>query len=809
MKLLQYHDYERGLILETENGKIKLEIITDDIIHVIYTQEEEFSSKNSLMVNDNYKQKLDWNYKEKADELMISTSKLQLNINKQSCSFTYLDRDGNLLVKEPEAGGKTLDSTEVEKVVFDEKTKLTTEASADGDKISAENIKTIIDREAYHTKLEFEWDENEALYGLGSHEEGIINYRGHHQYLYQQNMKAVVPVLVSTKGYGIMLDSYSLITFHDDMHGSYFWTEIDDELDYYFIYGPEFDEIVSSYRNLTGQVPMFPKWTFGYIQSKEAYISQEELIDIVKEHRERGIPLDCIVQDWQYWPEGCWGQKEFSGENYPEPGKMIDKIHDLNVKIMISIWPNFRGNEGSNFLEMKEKGYLLENQSTYDAFSREAREMYWKHAKKGLFAKGIDAWWCDCTEPIVSDWEGEVKPEPEQRMDINTSEAKKYLDPEYINAYSLKHSQGIYEGQRETTDDKRVVNLTRSAYAGQQRYGTITWSGDITATWDTFKKQIAEGLNFCATGLPYWTVDIGAFFVKNDPNYWFWSGDYDKGCEDLGYRELYTRWFQYGAFLPIFRSHGTDTPRELWRFGEKGSQFYDTLLKFNNLRYRLIPYIYSLAGKVTHQDYTIMRALPFDFREDDKTYDIKDQYLFGSAFLVNPVTKPMYYEAGSQKLKGVEKTRSVYLPENSDWYNFWTGEKFKGGQKIEARATLDIMPLFVKAGSIVPFGPKIEYTDQKPDHPIELRIYPGADGEFNLYDDEGDNYNYEEGAYELINIKWNNENKVLTFDSREGSYPGMKEKRKFKIVLVSTEKGTGIKEVKEPEKTVIYTGEKK
>jgi alpha-D-xyloside xylohydrolase len=524
--------------------------------------------------------------------------------------------------------------------VFNETVEAQVRKDTDGVRAFTPSVREVVDRQAFHTKLEFEWLPGEALYGLGSHEEGMMNLRGQHQYLYQQNMKVVIPVLLSTRGYGILLDSYSLMAFHDDAFGSYLWTDVDDELDYYFIYGPEFDQIVQGIRQLTGKVPMLPRWAFGYIQSKERYISQTELIDVVKEFRQRGLPLDCIVQDWKSWPSDLWGQKTLDPERFPDPHGMMAELHRMNARLMISVWPIMNPG-GDNWREMREQGCLLGNQATYDAFQDKARELYWKQANEGLFAYGIDAWWCDCTEPFQADWAGAFKPEPEERLRSNTEEAKRYLDPELINAYSLMHSRGIYEGQRKTSADKRVVNLTRSAYIGQQRYSTITWSGDVSATWDTLRRQIADGLNFCATGLPYWTTDIGAFFVRNDPALWFWNGDFDLGVEDMGYRELYVRWFQYGVFLPMFRTHGTDTPREVWRFGEQGEVFYDTLVKFLRLRYRLMPYIYSLAGIVTHEDYTMMRALPFDFRADPATYDISDQFMFGPALLVNPITQPM------------------------------------------------------------------------------------------------------------------------------------------------------------------------
>ena len=349
------------------------------------------------------------------------------------------------------------------------------------------------------------------------------------------------------------------------------------------------------------------------------------------------------------------------------------------------------------------------------------------------------------------------------------------------------------------------MNLTRSAYAGQQRYGTITWSGDVSATWDTLRRQIAEGLNFCATGLPFWTVDIGAFFVKNDPNLWFWSGDFDLGVEDMGYRELYVRWFQYAAFLPMFRSHGTDTPREIWRFGEPGEMFYETLVKFLRLRYRLMPYIYSIAAMVTHQDYTMIRALPFDFRSDPATYNIADQFMFGPAFLVNPVTKPMYYAAGSAVIDDASKTRPVYLPLGSDWYDFWTDQRYAGGQTICADSPLDTIPLYVRAGSIIPFGTDIQHTDEALDAPIELHIYPGQDGHFTLYEDEGDNYNYERGMSAQIPVYWDNQLRKLTIDLCQGSYPGMPASREFRLILV----GASIAQPDNKQTTsFVYSGQK-
>src|SRR5260221_275844 len=671
----------------------------------------------------------------------------------------------------------------------------------------ATEFKQVIDRQAYHSKLEFEWVDGEALYGLGSHEEGMMNLRGQHQFLYQENMKAVVPILLSTRGYGIILDSYSLMTFHDDAFGSYVWTDVVDELDYYFIYGQEFDQIIQGVRQLTGKAPMLPRWAFGYIQSKERYISQDELIAVVKEYRKRSLPLDCIVLDWKSWPAGLGGQKTFDRTRFPDPTSMTTELHRLNARLMISIWPIMNPG-GDNWSEMRDQGYLLGNQGTYDAFQDKARDLYWEQANKGLFSHDIDAWWCDCTEPFQADWTGTFEPEPEERLRINTQEAKRYLDPQYINAYSLMHSRGIYEGQRKITSDKRVVNLTRSAYAGQHRYGTITWSGDVAANWETLRRQIPAGLNFCATGSPYWTLDIGAFFVKNLPNLWFWRGDYDQGVDDLGYCELYVRWFQYGAFLPMFRAHGTDTPREIWRFGNPGDPMYDALVKFLHLRYRLLPYIYSLSGLTTQEDYTILRALPFDFRCDSATHNIADQFMFGPAFLVNPVTQAMYYAAGSTALDGTSKTRSVYLPDGVDWYDFWTGKRYSGGQTIVADAALDKMPLYVRSGSIVPVGPDIQYADEQTNAALELRIYSGNDGSFTLYDDEGDNYNYEQGHFATVQISWDDQNRLLTLHDRQGSYPGILTYRQFQVSVCDEIPFDSLNPVNLNARTVSYESQK-
>ncbi|MFN8531519.1 MAG: glycoside hydrolase family 31 protein [Anaerolineae bacterium] len=798
MQVIRYTCEGNAALIETSAGWLALIPYSERVVRVHFAPTPTFNAQPRLMIQALPDVTITTNVQETADALIFSTPALSIRIHRRTGAFTYLDPSGQVLTKEPDHGGKTLMPIDVVKSVFDETTEAQIRKDVDGVNAYAPPVRQAVDRQAFHTKLEFEWAPGEALYGLGSHEEGMMNLRGQHQYLYQQNLKAVLPVLLSTRGYGLLLDSYSMMKFHDDAFGSYLWTDVEDALDYYFIYGPEFDQIVSQIRMLTGKATMLPRWAFGYIQSKERYVSQSELIAVVREYRQRGLPLDCIVQDWKSWPQDLWGQKTLDPERFPDPEAMMAELHRLNTRLMISVWPIMNPG-GDNWCEMRDAGFLLGNQATYDAFQEQARSLYWKQANEGLFAHGIDAWWTDCTEPFQADWTGAFKPEPEERLQINTQEAKRYLDPEFINAFALLHAQGIYEGQRKTTTDKRVVNLTRSAYAGQQRYGTITWSGDVSATWETLHRQIADGLNFCAAGVPYWTTDIGAFFVKHDPALWFWNGDFDQGVADLGYRELYVRWFQYAVFLPMFRSHGTDTPREVWRFGEPGDLFYEALVKFLRLRYRLLPYIYSLAGKVTHENYTMMRALPFDFRSDTDTYSIEDQYLFGDALLVNPVTEPMYYTANSTPVNGVSKTRSVYLPKGRDWYDFWTHKFFAGGQTVSPECPIDSMPLYVPSGAILPLGPDVTYADQQPNALLELHVYRGQNGNFTLYDDEGDNYDYEQGHFATIRLSWDDAAQRLTLHDRHGSYAGMPNTRQFQIMLHGGENTV-------PSQMIVYHG---
>lgn len=745
--------------------RLAVKVYADDIIQIIGSPADSDIVPGSLIVNEKELEQVPFEIEEHPGEVHLITNKLKVIVDKHTAEITIKNINDEVIFRE---GGRRI----VPAVVLDERVN--------------------------HIRQSFLWSDDEALYGLGQHQEGFYNWRGHYVELFQLNKRAVVPFLLSTKGYGLLWDNYSYTKFDDSSYGSYLWSEAGDAVNYFFIYGPDADAVIGNYRELTGKSPLLPKWAYGYIQSKERYKTQQEIIDIVKEFRDRKIPMDVIVQDWRYWDDGHWGQKSFNEERFPDPAAMTDTLHsEYNARMMISVWPkmSFRS---SNYSEMVEhEGFLYSEGGSpfYDAFNPDARALYWKQANDGLFSKGIDAWWCDATEPELDGW------------DFNYDAYKKKMKPaigsgaRYLNAYSLMHSKGMYENQRLTTDKKRVVNLTRSAFAGQQKYATITWSGDICATWEVFKKQIPAGLNFCMSGLPYWTTDIGGFFVQSAEvgelgnGLWFRNGDFDGGIEDDNYKELYVRWFQYGSFCPIFRSHGTDISREIWRFGEPGSWAYEALLKFDNLRYRLMPYIYSLAWKVTSEDYTMMRSLAMDFRHDSRVFDIDDQFMFGPAVLVNPVTEPK------------ATFRRVYLPAGSSWYNFWTGKKYSGGQTLQVPSPIDEIPLFVRAGSILPMGPFIQFAAESVD-PMEIRIYPGADGSLTLYEDENDNYNYEKGLYSTIDFKWDNEGRRVIIGERKGGFPGMLKSRKFHIVVVGGDKGLGVDSADSPDKNVEYTGEK-
>ena len=613
----------------------------------------------------------------------------------------------------------------------------------------------------------FQIPEDEGIYGLGQHQSGVLNYRGLDVSLGQNNTDVAVPLLISTRGYGVLWNTAAQSSVNNQFPRSLiFSAESAEGLDYYFIYGPEPDQIIHQYRELTGHAPLFGKWAYGFFQSKDRYKTQDELVGIVDQYRSRHIPLDTVVQDWQWWTK--WGSSDFNA-SYPDFAGAVKKIHDENAHVMISIWPNFDPSTPI-YQQMKSSGFLIDEKGDYDVTNPAARELYWKMLPSTLIAKGVDAFWLDASEPEA----GELGIPPGRKLFLGDGGL-------YTNIFPMLHTFGVYENWRKTSDQKRVFMLTRSAFLGQQRNSAATWSGDVYSNFWALKKQIPAGLNFSISGIPYWTTDIGGYGYPNG------------NTTDPKYQEVFTRWFEYGIFCPIFRTHGhrdNDT-NELWSYGPA----VPTLVKFDKLRYRLLPYVYSLAWQVTKNDYTIMRPLVMDWRTERNVWDITDQFMFGPALLVNPVT-----EAGAT-------SRSVYLPPASGWYDFWTGEKVAGDQTLQAAAPIDRIPLYVRAGSILPLGPEIEYAGEKPGAPIELRIYRGANGQFTLYEDQGDTYAYEHGAYATIPLSWDENSKTLTIGTRTGSYPGMPAQQVLRVVWVSANHGAGPEVATQADREVTYTGQ--
>lgn len=757
----------QALILHTNHGKIKLEPKSPEIIRIVYTLKDDFQVlyKPGIVEMDSYH---DWNYNETDNELTLTTERLCIRVNKETASIEYYNSKGELVLKERNYESKNLEEYDSYKMIPMDDTKIEIVDTPDGKKEVIKDAPKVFDKKLYRTRLYLEWKKGEALYGLGQHEESNLNLRGTTVYLHQANKKIAIPMVVSSLGYGLLMDTYSPMIFNDSGADSYLYTEADEELDYYFIYGGSLDGVVRGYRFLTGKAVMLPKWAFGFIQSQERYETAQELVNVVKEHRKRKIGLDAIVLDWCSWEENLWGQKSFDMKRFPDPAGMMEELHGYNAKLMVSVWPNM-SHDCENYNEFKRRGLLLSGSNIYNPYVEEGRSLYWKQVKEGLYDYGVDAWWCDSSEPFTPEWNHLGEPEKSTMYHEFCNTAAQHIPAQLLNSYGLFHAKAIYEAQRKESEEKRVVNLTRSGYTGQQRYGTILWSGDISASWTTMKQQIVAGLNICVSGLPYWTLDIGAFFVKRGVQ-WFWNGDYEQGQDDLGYRELFTRWYQYGCFLPIFRSHGTDVRRELWNFGEPGDIFYDALLKANHLRYELIPYIYSTAARVWRDDYTMYRMLAFDFVEDAVAREIQDQFMFGESLMVCPVVEPMYYESESKLIEEAVKLRQIYLPKGTDWYDFWNSQYYSGGQTIMAEAPIERIPLYVKAGSIIPMAQFMNYVDERPDEPLIIQIYSGEDAEFELYKDAGDNYRYERGEYEVTKFFWSEKEQTLKKYNAAGEY---------------------------------------
>jgi len=873
------------VLIPCKDQTVRLQVVAPDIVRVSAVPGDKFSDRKSLTVVPQPGCR-DFSVSEAGGKVRLETDSLVVEVNKASATMNLLRADGTPLLQE---GSFAFEPIEVE------------------------------GKKAWSVRTVFEPAPDDSFYGLGQHQAGEFDHRGRSEELYQYNTKVSVPMVVSTGGYGLLFDAYSLsrwgnpapyqqlgallrlydkegvegaltgtytpargealvqredslyyenehvirnlpdvplngakvvyegcieapetadyhfiqyyagfqqtmvggnevmsrrwrpawnpnsykftvhlekgvktpvrIEWEPDGDVSYFglrvapvqtpaeesllsfWSEFEPQVDFYFMTGASYDKVISCYRSLTGKAPVMPRWVMGFWQSRERYATQEDLVETLAEFRRRHIPVDNIVQDWQYWKDDQWGSHEFDETRYPDPEKMMDDVHAMNARLMISVWPKFYTNT-ENYKELKAAGYaythaedtglvdwLGHKQTFYDAYAPGGREMFWRQIDEDLYSRygrKIDAWWMDASEPNLRDC-------------LPMDYLKWLLTPtalgpstEYLNAYSIVNADAIYNGQRGIEPDKRVFLLTRNGFAGLQRYSTATWSGDIGTTWTDMRMQMAAGLDFSMSGIPFWGMDIGGFSVQ---------GKFQDPAHLTEWRELQTRWHQFGTFVPLFRTHGQWPRREIWNIAPAGSQAYESILWYMQLRYRLMPYLYSMAGAVCHDDYTIMRGLPMDFPEDEKVRDLSDQWMFGPALMPCPVSE---YKA---------RSRSVYFPAGG-WYDFYSGEYYTGSRSRSIPAPYERIPLFVRAGSIIPFGPAMEWSDQKAADAIRLYVYAGADADFTLYEDDGLTYAYEKGAFSTIPFHWDDVSRTLTIGGREGSFPGMLEKRAFHVVVV-------------------------
>jgi len=772
-----YQKTSSGIKTTVNAVDIEVQFFAPAVARVIKSPEGVAYEKQSLSVIAK-PEKVSFKADIQDNKIVLNTSELSVSVDTGTGIVSYFSKDGKSLLAEKSG---------MQFINFDDA-----------------GTKT------YQVYQPFILDKEEAIYGLGQLQNGKMIQRNMTKNLIQGNVEDVSPFFQSTKGYGVFWDNYSPTLFTDNEVETSFRSEVGDCVDYYFMYGKNADGVIAQVRSLTGQAPMFPLWTYGYWQSKERYKSQKEVVDVVRKYRELGIPLDGIIQDWQYWGHNyLWNAMDFQNPTFNNPQKMIEDVHAMNAHMAISIWSSF-GPMTKPYRELDKKGMLfnfttwpqsgLESWSpnmeypsgvrVYDAYNPEARDIYWKYLNDGIFKLGMDAWWMDSTEPDHLDW----KPE-----DMDT---KTYLGSfrKVRNAYPLMTVGGVYDHQRAVTSDKRVFILTRSGFLGQQRYGVNVWSGDVASTWESFRNQIPAGLNFSLCGIPHWNSDIGGFFAGHYNKSW----NDDSASKNPLYQELYVRWLQFGTFNPMMRSHGTDVYREIYKFGKKGEPVYDAIEKMIGLRYSLLPYIYSTSWEVSNRQSSFMRALMMDFVDDRKVWDINDEYMFGKSLLVAPIAHAQYTPEAVVKVSeeegwnrdGAKKTKTdvavdfmetkstnIYLPAGTLWYDFWTNEKHEGGKEITKETTLDVIPLYVKAGSIIPVGPQVQYATEKPWDHLELKVYAGANGNFILYEDEFDNYNYEKGAYTEIPISWNNASRKLTIGARKGAYEGMLKNRKFTVTL--------------------------
>ena len=749
---------------------VKIEFFTPSVVHVVKYPGQPVTPESKVIIAKPQEVKLT------RKGSTTSSSELTVKLDEKTGSITFLDAKGKVLLREKSHTFTPLNQT-------------------------------------------FTLDKGEAIYGLGTIQNGKMNRRGEHKRMEQSNLEDFQNVIQSIKGWGLYWDNYAPTQFDDDARGMSLTSEAGDVIDYYFMYGGSADGVIAQMRFLSGDVPMFPLWTYGFWQSKERYKTAAETESIVDKYRELQVPLDGIIQDWQYWGSNyLWNAMDFLSEDFANGKQMIQNVHQKHAHFMISIWASF-GPMTQQFRELDAKGLLLPIETwpqsgishiwpprmdypsgvkVYDAFSPEARAIYWKYLKK-LYDYGTDAWWMDSTDPDF------FNPKESDYQHPVTGGTWRSLR----NAFPLETVRGIYQAQRKDDRGKRIFIMTRSSFAGQQHYGSNMWSGDVASSWEMLRNQIPAGLSFTLTGNPNFNTDIGGFFCGSYNTKG--SGSAPKNPQ---FQELYVRWMQYGLFCPVFRSHGADAPREIWQFGEPGTPVYQSIKNLIDFRYRIIPYLYSTASQVTNNNFSYMRPLFSDFAADKKVWDMTDEFMFGRSILACPIVEAQYtqekivkedamtgWDKKNLKIEELEngsnkqlqsfnpstfeslKSATKYLPKGANWYDFWTGKLYKGGQNVVLTTRFDQVPMFVRAGSIVPLGPVMQYVGEKPWDNLEIRIYPGADAEFSLYEDEGDGYNYEQGYYSNIIFTWTDRTRTLHISARQGGYKGMILERKFTLML--------------------------
>lgn len=794
---------DSGVKFQTASPILNGEIIfySPSIVRVIKYPSAQMPDKKSYPIIKT-PEKINIVYKRNGDKIQMKTENMLVTLHSSTGKVTYQTLQGNTLLSEKELGTNFTPRKDVT-------------------------------RDAFTVSQAFALQPEEAIYGLGQRQSGAMNHRNQQVHLSNGNTNICIPYFTSEKGYGVYWDNPGISQFSDTPYETSFSSQVGECADYYFMYedGTQ-DGVIACIRDLTGNAPMFPLWTMGYWQCRERYKSPDELCEVLDKYRELKVPLDGIVQDWQYW--GCdsnWNAMKFMNPRYinklddkealrylpngedktakfdkprfKTPEEMIKYVHKNNAHLMISVWASF-GPWTDQFKELEKMGALLKFETwppksgahPYDPFNKDARDLYWRYLSH-LHNMGIDAWWTDSTEP------DHLNPK-DSDFDLMTADGS---FRSVHNAFPLATNQGVYNNQRAVSNDKRVFQMTRSGYFGQQHYGALSWSGDVVSSWEVLRNQIPAGLNFTLCGIPYWNTDLGGFF----------GWEYNNDCTNVAYQELHVRWFQWGCFMPLMRNHcSSPMMNEIWRFGKEGEWAYDAQKRFIDLRYRLLPYIYSLTGAVTHENGTIMRPLVMDFATDRKAILLDNEYMFGKNILVCPVTQPLYTKKvegnkGVATVANIAKASSpvqVYLPKGSKWIDFWTNEMIEGGREISRECPISIMPLYIKAGSILPLGPKVQYTSEKKWNDLDICIYPGANGEFTLYEDEFDNYDYEKGAFTSIRFTWDDANRTLTISDRNGSYPGMLKNRRFNLTVMKPGKQNAETVMIKADKKVSYSGKK-